>query len=124
MIRSCPGRSLRRSRSFLGMTTWNLGETLTVCISFFLREVYRLNYRMSRGLSIVNSYYDHGVAFVENQNSKCRRRPVREYCVKGRRNGYGLGSSLTIPISRGRRPRSVAPNPVYMFPSGADCLNG
>src|ERR1700731_4296829 len=32
MIRSCPGRSLRRSRSSFGITTWNLGETLTVCM--------------------------------------------------------------------------------------------
>src|SRR6266403_3453377 len=32
MTRSCPGRSLRRSRKSFGMTTWNFGDTLTVCI--------------------------------------------------------------------------------------------
>src|SRR6267154_1630037 len=32
MTRSCPGRSLRRSRKSFGMTTWNFGDTLTVCM--------------------------------------------------------------------------------------------
>src|SRR6266481_1172218 len=55
MTSSCPGRSLRRSRSSFGMTTWNFGDTLTVCIelsygnhidiAFVCQYVYRLLYR-------------------------------------------------------------------------------
>src|SRR6267142_1395280 len=55
MTRSCPGRSLRRSRKSFGMTTWNFGDTLTVCMGlsygnhidtvFVCQYIYRSLYR-------------------------------------------------------------------------------
>src|SRR6266404_1108 len=55
MTRSCPGRSLRRSRKSFGMTTWNFGDTLTVCMGlsygnhidtvFVCQCIYRSLYR-------------------------------------------------------------------------------
>jgi len=44
--------------------------------------------------------------------------------VRGQETGGRVEGPLTYPISRGRRPRSVAPNPMRMMTAGAGSLNG
>src|ERR1700747_2226863 len=47
-MRSCPGRSFSRSRSSLGMTTWNFGDTFTVCMflscNYLIDRIYVCQY--------------------------------------------------------------------------------
>src|SRR6266581_6874726 len=78
MIRSCPGRSLRRSRNSFGMTTWNLGETFTVCIGvsyenhidtvFVCQDLYRSVYR----ITIARLHHRATIRLMIHLSERCR----------------------------------------------------
>src|ERR1700676_125679 len=91
MIRSCPGRSLRRSRSSFGMTTWNFGDTFTVCMGVYygkcidIAVVCQYSYRLLYRITIAKLHV--GEIRTPDAGEGPERKPVRgrDCTLDGRR---------------------------------------
>src|SRR5712664_1140002 len=132
MTRSCPGRSLRRSRRSFGMTTWNFGDTLTVCMGLsygnhidtvcVCQYVYRSLYRTT-----VAQSYPKGIKTRDAAEGP-ERKPVRACCCTqdGRRTArLSKRKCLATHALCSRFPKCPRErSSVFRLPTGNRCHPG